>query len=150
MLDIIKGVFFDIGYTLCEPATGDWMFTHKFFDNIKIGSLKNLPKDRIIMARQKSSKYLNDNHFLKTLDEEYEQNIIAYSIIAEEIPELNISNEKVREIAYDRTYNMSNYRFYYDVKQSIEIQPILITTKVENWDGIMISKISDLINILKY
>ena len=120
MFEHIKGIFFDIGYTLCEPVSGDWRFTAKFLTIAGISNLKALPQDRITDAYQKSSEYLNDNHLLKTLEEEYEQNVVSYSMIAGELPELNFTEDDIRDIAYDKTYNMGNYRFYPDVKQTIE------------------------------
>lgn len=228
-IDNIKGIFFDIGYTLCEPMAGDWRFTTKFYELIDKDTLNQIPQERIIRAFQKSSKYLDDNHFLKTLQEEYEQNIVAYTLMADELPELNLTHENIKTIAYDRTFNMSNYRFYDDVKTTLEklsknfklgvisdtwpsadnmliaagvhqyfstftyscflgtykpdqimyedainqmgfqpeqtifiddsiknleaakkmgIIPILYTTRVDQWDGIMISKISDLLEYM--
>ncbi len=35
MLDILRDknvIFFDVGYTLDMPASGDWMFTNKFLE----------------------------------------------------------------------------------------------------------------------
>ena len=35
MLDILrdkKVIFFDVGYTLDAPASGDWMFTNRFLE----------------------------------------------------------------------------------------------------------------------
>ena len=35
MIDVLKDkkvIFFDVGYTLDYPASGDWMFTKKFYE----------------------------------------------------------------------------------------------------------------------
>ena len=35
MLEILKDkkvIFFDVGYTIDYPASGDWIFTNKFYD----------------------------------------------------------------------------------------------------------------------
>lgn len=104
----IKGIFFDIGYTLCKPKNGNWRLTDKFYEYIKYDVFMNVSEQRIIDALKKSSKYLDENHLLSSLDEEYQQNIIAYSIIAKELPELGLSRYSIENIAYDRTYNMDN------------------------------------------
>lgn len=28
----IKCIFFDLGWTLLEPCSGDWLFSHKFYE----------------------------------------------------------------------------------------------------------------------
>lgn len=32
VLKVKKVIFFDVGYTLDYPASGDWMFTKKFYE----------------------------------------------------------------------------------------------------------------------
>ena len=35
MIDLLKNkevIFFDVGYTLDMPASGDWMFTNRFLE----------------------------------------------------------------------------------------------------------------------
>ena len=35
MIDLLKNkevIFFDVGYTLDKPASGDWMFTNNFLE----------------------------------------------------------------------------------------------------------------------
>lgn len=112
-----KGIFFDIGYTLCYPANNDWRMTKKFYQYIDIGIYNRLSRERIEHAICESERFLDKNHLLWTMEEEYEQNIKAYQIIADSLPELDLSYEKIKAIAYDRTYNMRNYRFYDGVKE---------------------------------
>ncbi len=113
----IKGVFFDIGYTLCCPVSNDWRLTKKFYSYIDLNDYSRLSKVKIEYAINESKRFLDEHHLLFTLDEEYRQNIEAYKIIADCLPELNLSYEMIKDIAYDRTYNMKNYSFYDGVKE---------------------------------
>ena len=43
-------IFFDVGYTLDKPASGDWMFTQKFLE-LAGGKLKQHDDAEIAAAR---------------------------------------------------------------------------------------------------
>lgn len=39
----VKGIFFDLGWTIFRPATGDWMLTAKAMEYIKPEILWSIP-----------------------------------------------------------------------------------------------------------
>lgn len=53
-------------------------------------------------------EYLEKNHLVKIIEEEYQQFARFYSDISQYL-NLSLTNEEVHIIAYDRTYNMNNY-----------------------------------------
>lgn len=108
----IDMLFIDVGYTICYPLTGDWRYTKKLIEHVGIERFSKIPDVRKKEAATLSVEYLFSNHCISTMEEEYEQNITAYSIIAQQLPELMLSNDDIRIIAEDRTYNMDNYVFY--------------------------------------
>ena len=116
-----KGIFFDIGYTLCYPVSNDWRLTKKFFSCIDMDVFNKLSGSKIEYALNSSKKFLDKHHLLWTLEEEYEQNIKAYRIIADCLPELGLTINMIKEIAYDRTYNMGNYCFYDGIKELFQM-----------------------------
>lgn len=120
-LNNIKTLFIDIGFTICFPLTGNWRFTKKFYDCIDIGIFNRISDKRKKEALELSDKYLFSNHCISTLEEEYEQNVIAYSIIADCLHELQLSIDDIRKIAKDRTLNMDNYVFYPNVKDALKL-----------------------------
>ena len=132
-LNNIKTIFLDIGFTICFPLTGNWRFTKKFYDCIDIEKFNRISDKRKKYALELSDKYLFSNHCISTLKEEYEQNVIAYSIIADCLQELQLSIDDIRIVAKDRTLNMDNYVFYPNV---IEVLKLLS-------DSFCISIISD-------
>jgi putative hydrolase of the HAD superfamily len=112
----MKGILFDIGWTLNYPASGDWMLTSKCgeFD------FASVPRERTAAAFAEAANYLEKKHLIFTEDEEYEQFRHFYAMIANALPELGASAAQIDEIAYDRTYNDANYIFYDDVYPELE------------------------------
>lgn len=83
MIEILKDkkvIFFDVGYTLDYPLSGDWMFTDKFY-KLAGDKLNQYSSDEIQSARNKSLEYLERNHLVRTVEEEYNQFIHFYSEI---------------------------------------------------------------------
>lgn len=117
----IKGIFFDVGWTMNEPASGHWMITKKAYEYMNINVVNSLPKERISKTFEQCMDYLNKNHLIKTEEDEYEQLKIFYTMLSDGLPELKISREQIEEIAHDKVYNMNNYIFFDDVKKTIEI-----------------------------
>lgn len=114
-----KGFFFDVGYTLDYPSSGDWMFTEKFYQVVG-DRLKKYRADEIQRAKEQSFAYLDQNHFLRTVEEEYRQFIHFYAEISESLA-LGLTESEIEEIACDRTYNMENYRVYPDAEKVLKV-----------------------------
>lgn len=110
ILENKKVIFLDVGYTLDAPASGDWMITNKFKE-IAGDRIKGIDPEEIKRAKYVGIDFLEKNHLLNTMEEEYEQDIEFYSLISKEL-DLGLSMKELEEIAYDRTYNMKNYIAY--------------------------------------
>ena len=52
-----KVIFFDVGYTLDMPASGDWMFTKRFLEEAG-ERLKARSADEISRARETGLRFL--------------------------------------------------------------------------------------------
>ena len=50
-------IFFDVGYTIDHPASGDWMFTNRFYE-IAGERLDECTKAQISKASQAGADYL--------------------------------------------------------------------------------------------
>lgn len=114
----IRGIFFDLGWTLLRPATGDWLFTAKALEYIDTQVLRSISQDRLNEAISKANMFLQDRVFL-TEEEELDLRINAYRTIAEMLPEMKISREQVETIAYARVYNDDNYVLFNDSKKTL-------------------------------
>ena len=122
MLEVLKDkkfIFFDVGYTLDYPASGDWMFTKKFYEIVG-DKLSKYSSVEIQKARELCLEYLEKNHLVKNTEEEYYQFVRFYSDISKYL-NLSLTDEEVRAIAYDRTNNMDNYIVYPDAKEVLEV-----------------------------
>lgn len=116
---MIKGIFFDIGYTLCHMNTGDWRATNKFYEYIPREYMAGLSSDCIARAYEAGNEVQNRWNYVRDLEEEYQMNVESYRAMIREFPEISISDEGLQEIAHDRTYNMDNYVFYEGVPEVI-------------------------------
>ena len=108
--DILKNkkvIFFDVGYTLDYPASGDWMFTQKFIEVMR-DRLAGYDFDVIFRAKEQALKYLEDNHLLSGTEEEYKQFKQFYSDVVKNLG-VEVSEEEIESIAMDRVTNMNNY-----------------------------------------
>lgn len=122
MLDILKDkevIFFDVGYTLDYPASGDWMFTNKFYE-LAGDKMSKRSETEIQRAREKAMIYLSNNHLVIGEENEYQQFRRYYAEISEHL-QLNLTQAEIDVIADDRTNNMKNYILYEDAIKVLEI-----------------------------
>jgi len=115
----IKGIFFDIGWTLLRDAGQDWFVTNKMMDCVNAQVFKAIAEERNTAAFDRAIKYLDDNHLVLTEDEEFKQFEVFYSMLADDLPELGLTQEQVREIAYAKVYD-NNYILFDDTIATLE------------------------------
>ena len=113
-----KVIFFDVGYTLDMPASGDWMFTNRFLAEAG-GQLKNRSADRIDRAREEALRFLAGNHLVTTVEAEIRQFYEYYSLISDRL-DLGLTGEQLQQIAGDRACNMENYIPYPGIREVLE------------------------------
>ena len=110
MLNLLKDkevIFFDVGYTLDAPASGDWMFTRKFLE-LAGEKLKQRTAADVRRARDAGLRFLEQNHLIQTVEAEIRNFFGYYSIISEQL-DLGLTEEERARIARDRACNMENY-----------------------------------------
>lgn len=109
----VKGIFFDLGWTLIGPRSGDWMFSEfarKYFPREK---LEALPKERVKAAKRAGSEFLDTHHRLSTVEEEYELFLHYFTMLAEALPELGLGEADIKKVAEEKVYGQAEayYRF---------------------------------------
>ena len=110
MIDLLKDkkvIFFDVGYTLDMPASGDWMFTGKFLE-LAGEKLKQRNETEIRQARDAGLRFLAQDHLIKTVEAEIRNFYDYYSIISDQLG-LGLSDKEKDQISRDRACNMENY-----------------------------------------
>jgi len=118
MLDILrdkKVIFFDVGYTLDKPASGDWMFTNRFLE-LAGDKLKRRTDTEIQRARDAGLRYLAQDHLIQSVEAEIQNFFDYYSIVSDKL-NLGLSEEERNQIARDRACNMKNYIPYPGIKE---------------------------------
>ena len=126
MLSILrdkKVIFFDVGYTLDAPASGDWMFTNRFLE-LAGDKLKQRTDTEIQRARDAGLHYLTQDHLIQTVDAEIRNFFDYYSIVSDQL-DLGLTEEERDRIARDRACNMKNYIPYPGI---LEVLSTLSTT----------------------
>lgn len=119
MLKALEGkklLLFDVGWTLLRPASGDWMLTERFFKLTGLTDSRALDPQRLMAAQAQAMDYLGARHRIATEAEEYAQFCVYYRLLTEGL-RLRLDETAVNELAWDRTYNMDNYRVFPDAKR---------------------------------
>jgi len=107
-----KVIFFDIGYTLIKPVSGDWSLTNKFKELTK-HKLSKFSSEEITEAIRFGGKYMEANHLCLTTDKQIEQFIKFYSMVNDKL-NLDLSLKEIELIAIDRSTNENIYVPYDD------------------------------------
>ena len=110
-------VFFDVGYTIDHPASGDWMFTKLFYE-LAGERLNRCVVEQIGQARAAGLDYLEKNHLARDEEEEADCFHHYYRIVSEAL-QLELTENEIAALARDRTYNMDNYVIYPDAEKVI-------------------------------
>jgi len=113
-----KVIFFDVGYTLDYPLSGDWILTNKFYElaGKQFNSYMEELRTEVLCH---CIENLLRNHKVQDMKEEFLQFYNFYKELNQELG-LELTPEDIRSIAYDRTYNMDNYVPYPDAKAVVE------------------------------
>jgi len=104
----VKGIFFDLGWTLEYPAGDDWTLTNRFFHYVSREYFYSLPEEVRLSGLQRAFQPLIDHHHMTTCEEENQRYITYYSDLNRYL-QLDLSRDAVADIARDHTYNFSNY-----------------------------------------
>ena len=121
MLNLLKDkevIFFDVGYTLDAPASGDWMFTNKFLE-LAGEKLKQRTASEIQRARNAGLHFLEQDHLIQTVEAEIRNFFDYYSIISGQL-DLELTEEERDQIARDRACNMKNYIPYPGIAEVLD------------------------------
>lgn len=113
-----KVIFFDVGYTLDMPASGDWMLTNRFLEEAG-DRLGRCSDEDILRAKEAGFRFLAQDHLVTTVEAECEQFYRYYSVVSDELG-LNLTEAQRERIARDRAVNMQNYIPYPGIHEVLE------------------------------
>lgn len=117
----VKGIFFDLGWTLVYPPSGDWEFTEPAKKLFNWEVCSSLSQERVKAARQTANNYFPSRHRLSSLEEEYQQMLQYYSIFADELPELGVTRQDIETVAGEKVYQSRHtYEIFEDTIPTLE------------------------------
>ncbi|MGG5460917.1 HAD-IA family hydrolase [Clostridium sp. B9] len=112
--DNIKAILFDSGKVLNFSTTGHWFISPKFFDFVDKQTFNSIKPSKKKLAFSKAYDYIKSQNFIQTEAEEYMHFLKFYKIFSEALPELNLSDYDIENIAKDYVYNYGKYIFFDD------------------------------------
>lgn len=104
----INGVFFDLGWTLEQPKDDDWVLTSCFFEHVGRERFYAIDAEKRLDAIARASRPLYERHLMRTTEEENRRFTEFYTDLNQFLS-LQLSDDAIQQIAYDHTYNFSNY-----------------------------------------
>lgn len=116
-----KGIFFDLGWTLVYPPSGDWEFTQPAQKLFNWEVYQSLPKERTAAVRKEANDYLEAHHHISTLEEEYDRMLQYFTIVAQKLPELGATRQDIEATALEKVYQSQHtYNLMEDAIPTLE------------------------------
>ncbi len=117
----VKGIFFDLGWTLVYPPSGDWEFTQPAQKLFNWEVYQSLPKERTAAVRKEANDYLEAHHHISTLDEEYDRMLQYFTIVAQKLPELGATRQDIEATTLEKVYQSQHtYNLMEDAIPTLE------------------------------
>lgn len=117
----VKGIFFDLGWTLVYPPSGDWEFTQPAQKLFNWEVYQSLPKERTAAVRKEANDYLEAHHHISTLEEEYDRMLQYFTIVAHKLPELGATRQDIEATALEKVYQSQHtYNLMEDAIPTLE------------------------------
>lgn len=117
----VKGIFFDLGWTLVYPPSGDWEFTQPAQKLFNWEVYQSLPKERTAAVRKEANDYLEAHHHISTLEEEYDRMLQYFTIVTQKLPELGATRQDIEATALEKVYQSQHtYNLMEDAIPTLE------------------------------
>lgn len=130
---MIQTVFFDLGWTLVKPRSGDWTFTECFFSafpQIRLSDLRSEPLKGMIST---AFAPLRENPYMRSVSEQIRRYEIFFRTFCS-LAGLPYSDELIRKLAEDISLNDRNM---------VPVATALETLRYLKENGYVIGVISD-------
>lgn len=103
----VKGIFFDLGWTLFGPRSGDWMFSEFARKHFPREKLAALPQERVKAAMREGTEFLNTHHLLSSIEEEYALFLHYFTTLAQALPELGLCEADIKQVTDEKVYGQA-------------------------------------------
>jgi len=116
----IKGILFDAGDTLLKPKSGHWFVPPNFDSILDDRGIESPDLGEVHAALGRAARYLDDNHSVQTIKEEFDQFVSYYNLVFEYLELENRGREVCRALAHDMVYNEQKFDLFDDTLEQIE------------------------------
>jgi HAD superfamily hydrolase (TIGR01509 family) len=106
---MIKAVFFDLGWSLVKPSSGDWTFTELFFQMYPEMHLDDVRTDRFQKSFARAYQPLMENPLMKDVDEQIRRYRVFFETFLADYG-LTYTDEIVTRLAEDISTNDANMK----------------------------------------
>lgn len=114
----IRGIFFDLGWTLFYPPSGNWRFS-EFARRYFPREIEARPEFQA--AQRAGTEYLDSHHLMSSVEEEYDCFLHYFTLLARAVPDRGITEEDVKKIAEERTsLDHGHSRLFPDTLKTLE------------------------------
>lgn len=114
----IRGIFFDLGWTLFYPPSGSWNlseFARRYFPR----EIEARPEFQA--AQRAGTEYLDSHHLMSSVEEEYDCFLHYFTLLAQAVPDRGITGEDVKKITEERTsLDHDHSRLFPDTLKTLE------------------------------
>jgi len=115
----IKGILFDLGWTLESPLSRSWVFTRKFYEYVQRDRFEAIDPEKRSEAYELAYRPLIEHHRMETLEEENRMFRGFYADLSERLS-LGLSDAQIDAITHDHTYNFDNYVLFPDTLSTLK------------------------------
>lgn len=109
-------ILFDAGHTLFAPTSGSWVLPPKYaeFFGEDLLRVKNDQPEQFSAALKNGLKFLDDNHLVKTEEEEYQQFLVFYRMVFEECG-CAYTPSQIDGLTHEMIYDTTKFSWFDDV-----------------------------------
>lgn len=125
-----KYIILDFGKVIAGPFYNEWDFTPTF---LKYVDISKLDMNKYKSVRDKYIHILYEK--IINLDEEYDMFIRFFTLLFNDLNLPNINEEKIKEIAFDRTYKNDKYTLYSFIYEELDYlkEKATLIMLTDNW-----------------
>lgn len=115
----VKGVFFDLGWTLLYPPSGEWYFSPEIKKQLSPEKY-GIETTRMEAAFQSAQAALMEDHFVPDEKKEYAQFHAFYTSFFSALPEFSITKKQIDLLTEEKVYRDDFYTFFPETPQVLE------------------------------
>lgn len=116
----VKGIFFDLGWTLLQPPSGSWLYSKLFASYFTPEKLSALPQERVKAVFSQASDFFSAHVSVADIREEEAITRRFFQILTQGLPEIKLSPEELELLIQDKVYNVDNFALFEGIPELLQ------------------------------